>query len=52
MVLKKENGVFYFLEGEKYEGEFKNDKLEGKGIFFLDEDLKYEGTWENGIKVN
>ena len=50
--MKEGNGIFYFLEGEKYTGEFKKDKLEGKGVYYLDEDLQYEGTWENGIKVN
>ena len=42
----------YFLEDEKYVGEFKNDKLEGEGVYYLDEDLQYEGKWENGIEVN
>ena len=50
--MKEGNGIFYFWEGEKYTGEFKKDKLEGKGVYYLDEDLQYEGTWENGIKVN
>ena len=25
-------GIFYFANGDKYDGEYKNDKVEGKGI--------------------
>ena len=29
-------GVFYYTNGTKYEGEFKNNLKEGFGIFTLD----------------
>jgi len=31
----------------KYEGEFKNDKIEGKGTFYYDNGNKYEGEFKN-----
>ena len=33
--------------GDKYEGEFKNNKKEGKGIIYYKNGDKYEGEWEN-----
>ena len=34
----------------RYEGEFKEGKIEGKGIrYFCQDDSKYEGEWKNGI---
>jgi len=28
-------GTLYYSNGNKYEGEWKNDKMEGKGILFF-----------------
>ncbi len=36
--------------GDKYEGEFKNDKKNGYGIYFYDDGDKYEGVFENDKK--
>ena len=33
MIFQKEK-EYYFNNGERYEGDFKNDSLEGKGIIF------------------
>jgi len=30
--LKQHLGIYYYANGEKYEGEFKNGKKDGKGI--------------------
>ena len=35
--------------GDTFEGEFKNNKKEGKGIMYFNEGEKYEGDWKNGI---
>ena len=44
-------GVFFHPNGKKkYEGTFKNGKLEGKGkYYFSNEKLRYEGTFKNGL---
>ena len=40
----------YYNNGNKYEGDFKNDKFEGKGIYYYNnepwKDDKYEGEWK------
>ena len=33
--------------GDKYDGEWKNGKKEGKGIFYYNNGDKYEGIWNN-----
>ena len=36
-------GTYYWPGGEKYEGEFKNNKVEGHGLLSLRNGQKYEG---------
>ena len=49
---KMERGIMYYNNGNRYEGDFKNDKFEGKGIFYFDREpfkgVIYEGDWRNG----
>ena len=46
-----ENTAYYFNNGDKYEGNFKNGMYEGKGIMYNNkEGEKYEGNFKNGIK--
>ena len=55
--LKNGNGIIYYGKDDSaffkgiYEGEWKDDKREGKGIMFLNnywtEAQKYEGEWKN-----
>jgi hypothetical protein len=42
------HGVFSWLDGRRYEGDFKNDKKEGQGIFFWPDGKKYDGGWLKG----
>lgn len=43
-------GVEYNLDGEKvYEGNWKDDKYNGKGKYYSDGRLYYKGSWLNGI---
>ncbi|CAM6005301.1 unnamed protein product [Sphagnum balticum] len=42
------NGVFTWLDGRRYEGEYMNDKKEGFGIFTFRDGRVYEGEWKNG----
>ena len=45
-------GIYYFNNGEKYDGEWKNNLKEGKGIMYdKNGKLKFDGEWKNGNKV-
>ena len=40
--------IFYFIKGDYYYGQWKNDKMNGKGILVLKGDrIKYEGEFVN-----
>ena len=45
--LKEGKGIIYFNNGDRYEGDFRNDKFEGKGIYYKSGD-RYEGDYRNG----
>ena len=49
--LDQGKGTFYHMNGnKKYEGTFKNGKLEGKGkYYFSNEKLRYDGMFKNGL---
>lgn len=38
-------GVYKLNDGSVYEGEFKNDKIEGYGKFIWSDNKTYEGEW-------
>ena len=37
-----------FPSGNKYEGNFINDKFEGRGVLTFADGDKFEGEWKNG----
>ena len=37
----------YFDDGDIYEGDYKNNKREGKGIMYFDDGDTYEGDYKN-----
>ena len=39
-----------YFSGERYEGELKNGKREGKGVFYFKDRSRYEGNRKNGVK--
>ena len=46
---KKEGyGVLTWLDGSKYEGEFKNDMAEGNGFASWVDGAIYDGHWHQG----
>ena len=42
--------IYYYINGNKYDGEWKNDKAEGKGIFYYNNGDKYNIEWKKVIK--
>ena len=47
-MIKKQDGKLQFNNGNKYEGDFKNDKPDGKGTHHYNNGERYEGAWSNG----
>ena len=41
-------GTYYFNNGDKYIGEFKNSQFNGYGSYFYSDGDKYIGEWKNG----
>ena len=42
-----------YNNGDSYEGEFKNDKREGKGkMIYKEKKEQFEGEWENDKEKN
>jgi len=40
-------GIMTWMDGNRYEGHWKNDKREGKGTLIWANGTKYEGDWKN-----
>ena len=40
-----------YINGNRYEGEFKNDKKEGKGIYYYNNGDREMGDYLNGEKL-
>ena len=45
-------GKFFFNNGDRYEGEFKNDKLNGKGTFYYKDGKKEKHVYEDDRLVS
>ena len=45
---KEGKGIYFYINGCKYEGYFKNDKKNGFGIFYYNNGDRYEGNFEEG----
>ena len=41
----------YYNNGDRYEGDFKNDKREGKGIMYHNNGDRYEGDFKNDFLI-
>ena len=42
------NGVYIWMDGRKYEGDYLKDKKHGFGIYTWADGKRFEGMWENG----
>jgi hypothetical protein len=45
-------GTYQFPSGNKYTGEFKDRKREGKGVFYFADGDKFDGSWNNNQKAS
>jgi len=43
--------IYEFPSGDKYEGNWKNDLMHGKGTYYYPNGNKYEGEFKNGRKT-
>ena len=39
----------YWINGDKYEGDWKNDLKDGKGIIYWIDGGRYESDYKNGL---
>lgn len=44
-------GVATFPNGDRYEGEFRNNLYHGYGIYFFSSGIKCEASWKNGTRL-
>lgn len=42
-------GMLISSNGERYEGQMRNGKKNGKGIFYYIDGRVYKGAWENDL---
>ena len=40
-------GVYTYATGDKYDGEFKDDKMNGKGVYTYANGDKYDGEYKD-----
>lgn len=48
--MKHGKGVLVLENGERYEGEFRDDLVSGKGVFY-GQNGKISGRWEDNLLV-
>ena len=48
--MREGKGIAYLSNGNKYDGEWKNNMKDGKGIFYYKNGNRYEGDWKNNRK--
>ena len=44
------HGIFSWTGNEKYEGEWKEGKMDGYGIINFSDGINYEGEWKDGTR--
>ena len=49
-ILNKYN-IFYYNDGDKYEGDFKNDNREGKGLYYYNNGDRAMGDYLNNDPI-
>jgi hypothetical protein len=46
----KGKGIYYFKNGDRYEGDFILNMMHGRGNYFHSDGGRYEGTWINDVR--
>ena len=46
--MREGKGIYYFKNGNRYEGDWKKNLQHGKGIFYFKGGERFEGDWKNG----
>jgi len=41
--MREGKGIYYYSNGERYKGDFKNNMREGKGIYYYSNGDRYKG---------
>jgi len=49
--IKNGFAIYEFPNGDKYEGNWKNNLMHGKGTYLKPDGFKYEGEFKNGIRT-
>ena len=39
-------GIYHWVDGRKYEGDWENNKMHGKGIYTWPDGRKYDGDYK------
>ena len=47
---KRSYGVMDYKSGNRYEGDWDGDYVNGKGIMYYNDGSKYDGEWENDLE--
>ena len=50
-ISKNNKEIYYYKNGDRYEGDYKNDKKEGKGIIYYNNGNREMGDFLNGKQV-
>ena len=48
---KEGKGVYYYNNGNRYEGDWRNSKREGKGIFYYNDGDREMGDYSNNKRI-
>jgi hypothetical protein len=44
------HGVYYYVDGSRYEGNWVDENKEGHGVMYDADANRYEGYWVNNMK--
>ena len=51
MVYQKEKAIAYYNNGDRYEGDYRNNKREGKGIYYYSNGDREMGDYYNDEQI-
>ena len=49
--IREGKGIMYYNNGDRYEGEWKNDDTHGKGIYYYSNGSREMGDYADGIEI-